>query len=544
MPYASIARKREYDRNWQRERAAYAASLFPVETPSTAPVEPFPDDPIGAFVTWAETTLKVPSGPLSSRPFIVPDWQRAFLEAASEPGVLEAGLSVARKNGKSGIIAAYLLACLCGPLARQDWRAVVVSLTGALAKELKDAMEATALVSGIMSDLRFYASPPPGRIIGKHGSRVTFLAADRATGHAIGSDMVIIDEAGLLPEASRPLWNAVLSSTSGRNGRLIAISIRGDGPMFSEIADRASDPEVRWIEYAADEKAAFDDERAWHDANPGLRDGIKSLDYMRRMASRALANPNNGPHFAAYDLNLPQEPTRELILTLSQWVDAVVPEKPERAGPCFVGLDLGGSASMTAAVCYWPASGRIEVCGAFPAIPDLAARGEADGVGGLYKRMVDAGELTVFPGRVTPVALFVDTLANRLYGENVMAMGCDRYRKEEGLQALSEAGCRWPIVWRGQGASATADGSADVRAFQEEVLTRAAKPTTSLMMEAAIANSAIARDAAGNPKLDKAKAKGRIDALQAGVIAFGLGRRWRRRSMRSSGAYKGVAESA
>ena len=540
MPYASIARKREYDRQWQRNNAAYAASLFPVDVPSTEPLEPFPDDPVGAFVDWAETVLRVPSGPLSSKPFRVPDWQRQFLEAAHEPGVLEAGLSVARKNGKSGIIAAYLLACLVGPLVRRDWRCVVVSLTGALAKELKDAMEATALASNI-TDVTWYASPPPGRAIGKHGSRVVFLAADRATGHAIGSDLVVIDEAGLLPEASRPLWNAVLSSTSGRNGRLMAISIRGDGPMFGEIADRKDDPEVRWIEYAAKEDAAYDDVQAWIDANPGLRDGIKSLDYMRRMSRRAISNPNNGPHFAAYDLNLPQEPTRELILTLSQWKDAVVEDAPVREGPCFVGLDLGGSASMTASVAYWPVSGRIEVFGAFPALPDLAARGEGDGVGGLYQRMYKEGELVTYPGRVTPVALFIDHVETALYGERVMAIGCDRYRRDEMLQAMSQAGIAWPIVFRGQGASTNADGSADVRAFQEEILTRAAKPCRSLMLEAAIANSSIARDAAGNPKLDKAKAKGRIDALQAGVIALGLGRRWRRRNSRSRGTYKGMA---
>ena len=539
MPYASLARKREYDRQWQRNRALQAEAMFPLEVVEDA-VPDYPDDPVAAFVEWSESVLRVPSGPLSSKPFRVPDWQRDFLRAAHEPGVLEAGLSVARKNGKSGIIAAWLLACLCGPLVRRDWRCVVVSLTGQLAKELRDAMEATALASGIM-DVTWYSSPPPGRAIGRAGSRVTFLAADKATGHAIGSDLVIVDEAGLLPEASRALWNACLSSTSGRNGRLIAISIRGDGPMFSEIADRRDDPDVRWIEYAANGKAAYDDEQAWHDANPGLRDGIKSLDYMRRMSRRAISNPNNGPHFAAYDLNLPQEPTRELILTLSQWVDAVVPEAPAREGPCFVGIDLGASASMTAGVAYWPKSGRMEVHGAFPATPDLDARGEGDGVGGLYKRMVAEGSLVVYPGRVTPVALFLDMLYTSLYGQYVKAMGCDRYRREEMLQAMSQAGINWPIVFRGQGASATADGSADVRAFQEEILTRVAKPVACLMMEAAISNSSIARDSGGNPKLDKAKSKGRIDALQAAVIALGLGRKWRRHSARSSGIYKGMA---
>ena len=45
-----------------------------------------------------------------------------------------------------------------------------------------------------------------------------------------------------------------------------------------------------------------------------------------------------------------------------------------------------------------------------------------------------------------------------------------------------------------------------------------------------IANSSISRDAAGNCKLDRATQRGRIDTLQAGVLALGLGiercRRW------------------
>ena len=48
-----------------------------------------------------------------------------------------------------------------------------------------------------------------------------------------------------------------------------------------------------------------------------------------------------------------------------------------------------------------------------------------------------------------------------------------------------------------------------------------------MLLANAIAESAIRRDDAGNPALDKGRSRGRIDALQAGVIALGIGRRWR-----------------
>lgn len=539
MPYAH----REAKARWQRANEARQAALWArgaFDVPDAAPPPEPPEKPVEAFVEWAESSLRVPTGPLASRSFAIPDWQADFLELATAPGIVEAGLSVARKNGKSGLIAAWLLAHLAGPLTRKGWRAVVVSLTGVLAKELKDAMEGTAIASGI-EGVSFLKTPPPGRVLGPHETRVDFLAADKATGHAIGCDVAIIDEAGLMPEAQRPLWNAVLSSTSGRRGRLIAISIRGDGPMFSELAERAGQPGVAWTEYVARVDCSYDDVAEWHKANPGLVDGIKSIEYMQHMSRRAMVSPNDAPSFAAYDLNQPQEPSREMILTPAQWLECVVDELPPRDGPVAVGIDLGGSASMTAAVKFWPKSGRLEAMGMFPGIPDLRMRGEADGVGGLYVRMRERNELLLSPGRVADVASFVDWLTTDLSGERIIALGCDRYRKQELMEALAKAGCTYPIVLRGQGHSATADGSTDVRSFQKLVLEGGKVfSKRSLVMEAAIANSALARDASGNPKLDKAKSSGRIDALQAGVIALGIGARWLARN-RGSGVYKGAA---
>ena len=269
---------REY-RKKARESARPSAATWTLD----------PAQPLGVVAAeWAERTLKVPTGPLRGQPFLVPEWQRGFLADALQPGIREAGLSVARKNGKSGVIAALALAYLCGPLNAPEWRGIVVSLTGALAVELRNAIELTANISGLEEQIIVRRSPYPGSIVGQHGATVTILASDKATGHALGSDLAIIDESGLIPESGRDLWNAVLSSTSGRDGRLLCISIRGDGPMFSELIARADDRSVAVHEYAAPEGCALDDESAWTAANPGLKDKIKSVGYMRDTSRRAI----------------------------------------------------------------------------------------------------------------------------------------------------------------------------------------------------------------------------------------------------------------
>ena len=114
-------------------------------------------------------------------------------------------MSVARKNGKSGLVAALLLAYLCGPLNASNWRGVVVSETGALAAELREAIRQTAESSGLSDRLTIKQSPPPGSIAGQDGALLSILASDKATGHAIGADLAVIDEAGLLDENRRGL---------------------------------------------------------------------------------------------------------------------------------------------------------------------------------------------------------------------------------------------------------------------------------------------------------------------------------------------------
>ena len=149
--------------------------------------------------------------------------------------------------------------------------------------------------------------------------------------------------------------------------------------------------------------------------------------------------------------------------------------------------------------------------------------------------MHDRGELATYAGRVTPVSAFLRDCADRLAGERVLSAGADRFRKAEAIQALESARLNWPMQWRGQGASAVADGSHDVRAFQKRVIGRRLAAAPSLMMASAISESAIDYDALGNPRLDKGRARGRIDALSAAVIGAGLAeihenkprRRWR-----------------
>ena len=278
----------------------------------------------------------------------------------------------------------------------------------------------------------------------------------------------------------------------------------------------------------ADLEDPIDEEETWHKGNPGIADGIKSLSYMQAAAKRAMMSPANQPDFMAFDLNMPLSPNREMICTVNQWrgCETEYDELPEAKGLCILGIDLGGSASMTCAVVFWPQTGRMESYGAFPNTPSLLERGIEDGVNRRYINMEKEGDIKTYPGRVTPVKEFLtdvlDNLAERRLRPHIM--GADRYRKAEAMELFDDLNFNFEVEWRGQGASTTADGSHDVRAWQKFVLDKKVQHKPSLMVRSAIAESEIDRDAKGNPSLRRGRQRGRIDVLQASVIATGIGK--------------------
>ena len=194
-----------------------------IRTPASYPVPVAPSDPAQAIREWAGT-LVVPDGRLAGKHFDVADWQVAFSRDSLAPGCREAGLSVARKHGKSALVALLLLSYLVGPLHKPGWRGIVTSLTGEHSKELRHQIEAIATANGLPVDIR--RSPTPGQALGSNRTRLSFLPADKGTGHALGADLGVVDELGLLPESQRDLWNAIRSCVSGRDGRVVAISIQ------------------------------------------------------------------------------------------------------------------------------------------------------------------------------------------------------------------------------------------------------------------------------------------------------------------------------
>ena len=510
MPYrdptAERLAARERQRRYRaRQRAAKSKTPVLAALPATVLA-----DPVGELAAWAAATLKVPAGhPLAGQPMALPDFAEAFLRAGWDAH--ESALSVARKNAKSAICAVLALGHLVGPLRRAGWRGAVASVSKEKAAELRNQVALIAEASGL--DVRERRAPYPGRLETATGT-LEVLSADRTAGHASGFDLVICDETGLMPERSRELLAGLRSSVSAKAGRILHISVRGDSPLFAEIL---ANPATVAHVYAAPAACAIDDQAAWHAANPGLGT-IKQKAYMGQEVDRIRGAPADEPSFRAFDLNQNLDPAREMILSPDDLRACFVDDPPPRAGRCFLGFDFGEATSSTAACAVWPATGRLETWMAFGDTPSLVERQRRDSAP--YVAMEARGELRTYPGRIVRLELFLADLQADLAGCRVAAAAADSYKDSEVRDFLDRAAVRWPVQFRRVGAGK--DGGADVRAFQRLVHQQKFAMAENLSLATAIAKSTLKRDANGNPGLDKASARGRIDVLSAAVIAAGL----------------------
>ena len=483
----------------------------------------------GQVIDWLQT-LKVTEGPLEGENFRVLPFQRRFV--AGMLSHTRAGLSIARGNGKTTLAAAIGACSFLGTLAVRRAQTVIVASSLGQAR-LAFNHTRWFLRPALDHDRRRFRE-----IENSHecrledrvsGSMLRALGSDPKRAHGLAPKLAICDEPAQWPANHGPKMYAALKTALGkhRQSKLIGIGTRPEDKRhwFSLLLNggRSSYSQV----HAAPDKCDEFSMASIRAANP-------AWDYMPDLRKVVLEERDDARHggldytmYKALRLNMgtPDSELSEVLVTQEDWAGCVVRSLPPREGPCFVSFDLGGSSSMTAFAAYWPQSGRLETSGAFPGTPSLDQRGLRDIVGDRYVAMQARGEIRTYPGLVTPVSRFLGDCGERLNGVDVEYGVADRYRKTEAEQAINTADLNWEMQFRAVGAGV--DGSEDIRAFQAEVLEAQVKTLPSLLLESGLSETIVARDTNGNPRIDKARDRGRIDVVTAAVQAVAAGRRWR-----------------
>ena len=488
-------------------------------------------NPAELAVNFLES-LKIPQGKNSGQPVKLAPFQKEFVTGALADGIAAAVLSIGRGNAKTALSSGIALGGLLGVWDRQPRREVLIA-----ARTRDQGRVAWDFVAGFCESLPLeikrrliYRRAPRLEIEyegdgGGHILRV--LAADGKSALGSAPTMVLMDERGHWElEKGDLLESALMSGLGKRGGRalIISTSAADDTHPFSKWIDDPL-PGTYVQEHRPPPGLPADDLESLIIANPGAAHGIgSSIEWLQETAKRAIARGGSSlTSFRLYNRNeRVSGESRDLLVTLDEWMACEVAELPPREGQVVIGIDLGGSASMTAAAFYWPDTGRLEVLGTFPSRPSLLDRGQVDGVSDRYVQMQDRGELSVLGDKTVPVAPWLVEVIGHAQGSPIAAITMDRYKQSELAEALDRGGIRAPLAWRGQGFR---DGGEDCERFRRAVFDGKVRSKPSLLLRSAFADAVCLRDPANNLKLAKARSTGRIDAAAAAVLAVAEGAR-------------------
>jgi phage terminase large subunit-like protein len=466
---------------------------------------------------------RVPEGEHVGQPIALADFQRKFvLDVYDNPhGTRRAYLSVGRKNGKSALIACLLLAHLVGPEAQLNAQIVSGALSrdqaalvfGLAAKMVQLSPELSRIVRIIPSSKKLLGLPM--------NTEYKALAAEGKTAHGLSPVLAILDEIGQVKGPQSDFVDAVTTSQGAHaSPLLIVISTQAptDADLMSIWIDdsiRSNDPKIVCHLYAAPDDCDLMDESAWKAANPAL--GLfRSLDDVAEQARQAARMPVQENTFRVLTLNQRRNMVSSFV-SPSIWKAGNAPPS-DFTGPVFGGLDLSATTDLTAFVMTCRMDGVLHVRANFwmpiESVAEASKRDKAP-----YELWVKQGFLSTTPGRVVDYDFVARDIGRICENLNIAKIGFDRWRMDRMKQALERQGVDLPLEEFGQGYKSM---SPAIDALEADLLGERIRHGGNPVLNMCAANAVAVPDPAGNRKLDKVKATGRIDGMVALVMAEGV----------------------
>jgi phage terminase large subunit-like protein len=472
---------------------------------------------------FIERYCLIPEGGLVGKPIKLADFQRRFvLSVYDNPaGTRRAYLAIARKNGKSALIACLLLAHLVGPEAvlnsqlvsgarSRDQAALVFNLA---AKMVQLSDELRKIVRIVPSGKRLIGLPM--------NTEYKALAAEGTTAHGLSPVLAILDEVGQVKGPQDDFIDAITTAQGAHdNPLLIAISTQAptDADLFSiwlDDAERSGDEAIVSHVYTAPEDCELDDEAAWKAANPAL--GLfRSRRDVEEQAAQAARMPSAENTFRVLTLNQRRNMVNAFV-SAGVW-KAGNGAPADFDGAVYGGLDLSATTDLTALVLTCRGRDHLSVQSFFwmpqDSVQEATKRDKAP-----YDVWVREGLLRTTPGKVIDYDFVARDIGEICSGLSIAKVGFDRWRMDRMQGALDRMGVSLPLEPFGQGFVSM---SPALDALEADLLQEKIRHGGHPVLAMCAANAVAVSDPAGNRKLDKSKATGRIDGLVALAMAEGV----------------------
>ena len=474
-------------------------------------------------ISFIERYCRVPEGAHVGKPIQLVEFQRRFILSVYDnpAGTRRGYLSISRKNGKTALIACLLLAHLVGPEAVQNSQLV----SGALSREQASIVFnlASKMVQLSPELAKIVRIVPSGkRLIGlSMNTEYKALAAEGRTAHGLSPVLAILDEVGQVKGPQSDFIDAITTAQGAHESPLLlAISTQAptDADLFSiwlDDAERSQDPTIVSHVYRAPEGCELDDREAWKAANPAL--GLfRSLKDVEEQAAQAARMPSAENTFRVLTLNQRVNMVSAFV-SPSVWKAGNGPVI-DFDGVVYGGLDLSATTDLTALVLTCRIDGELHVRPYFwmplESVTEASRRDRAP-----YDVWVREGLLRTTPGKVIDYAFVARDIGEICSGLSVAAIGFDRWRMDRMKAALETAGVELPLQEFGQG---YASMSPALDALEADLLQERVRHGGHPVLTMCAANAVALPDPAGNRKLDKSKATGRIDGMVALAMAASL----------------------
>jgi phage terminase large subunit-like protein len=431
-------------------------------------------------------------------------------------------LSIARKNGKTALIAGIMLAHLVGPEAKQNSQIVSGARSREQAAQVFNYASKMVQLSEQLSKI-IKIVPSGKRLVGlPMNVEYRALSAEGKTAHGLSPIVGILDEVGQVRGPQDDFIDAITTAQGAHHAPLLmAISTQSanDNDLFSQWLDDAAmsnDPKIVSHVYAAPKDAGLMDMDAWKAANPALG-SFRSLDDLAEQAKQAARMPSAENTFRNLCLNQ-RVSIFSPFISRDVWKNCGGKVISFADTPVYVGLDLSARTDLTALVVI----GKIN--GIWHTVPyfwtpehGLIDRSKRDRQP--YDVWVKQDYMHTTPGATVDYEFVAQDILAILSNLNVQAIAYDRWRIEILKKEFMQLDAELPLIEWGQGFK---DMSPAIDALEAELLNGRVAHENHPVLTMCAANAIVIKDAAGNRKLDKQKASGRIDGIVAMAMAFGI----------------------
>jgi len=489
--------------------------------------------------------LKHSKGKWARQPFMLSDWQAfwtalmfGWLRFDGTRRYRKAYFRVARKNGKTTWIAGIGLYLFVGD---GEAGAEVFTAATKLSQAKLIHVESEMMVRQSKELSKHITIQRNNLFIDGTSCKYVPLGADAKTEDGLNPHGALIDELHAHP--SRELYDVIDSATGAREQPLmLMITTAGFGGL--ETICRVEDEYVKGIleetleddKYFgviyqldeaeklgddfedSDEKSDnWQDESTWIKANPNLGVSV-NIEKLREAATKAKQDPSALDNFLTKHLDMWVKGARKWM-PLKQWKKCAAKytfDDLKTADAVFAGLDLASVSDLCSLVIVanMP-DGKKRIWGKHY-LPEDKALSTENKNAALYKRWADAGWLTLTEGNVTDYDYIERDIHAMMSCLPIQEVAFDKYNATQIVNNLQAEDV--PMVEFRQGFLSM---SPAMKQLEIDILTGKLQHPNDPVINWAISNVVMIRDAAGNQKPDKEKSIGKIDPVVAMIMATG-----------------------